>query len=701
MRPRVSVVIPCYNAAAFLGETVDSVLEQTFTELEVVIADDGSTDESVDVARRLIDANPGRQIKVVELPHAGHPSSTRNGGIEQAAAELVLCLDADDKLTPPFLERCVAALDAHPAAGIAYTDQQDFDASDKRHSVPEYDFHTLTRRNLFGIASVFRRQAWLEVGGFDPSTPYEDWNFWIACGVLGYHGIKVHGVEWLYRVRDDGRFKTYGSVRDRRTKARFVARRPGLYTPEQLQWAQLVLSDHPAAEQIRDSLGLIPEFQPSVARQQVSVVAGAGPRVSVVIPAFNLARYLPAALDSALAQEPVDGPVEVIVVDDGSTDETAAVLASYGDRIRSVRQPNGGLVAAVARGLELAAGEYIALLDADDQWPPDRLFRHVAALEANPAVGLVHGDMTLTGADGSVTHPSYFRLHGIAPSNGRVLGRLIADNFVSGGASTFRASLLPAVLPMPAQAAYPDWWIAVCAAAVSEIALVDGPANLYRFHGANMGLGAGDDDNARILGGELPWRQWLLAELAADGTVTAEHLRAAAARLNESVAAAARFGLPGLDPSVAAQLQAALELKAALGATPAAPPLLQLATRERLSLAWLAEVVAHPQLLTAFAHDAADRADATLAVLAPAGADLGPLVAMFENDELLRSDACDVTVICEPATTPARRLLAARACGRLTLSGAESPYDTLPPDAAVERVQRTTPAAGGLRTLAA
>ena len=72
MKPRVSVVIPCYNAAAFLAETVDSVLDQTLAEFELIIADDGSTDESVDVARRLIDANPGKQITVVELPHAGH-----------------------------------------------------------------------------------------------------------------------------------------------------------------------------------------------------------------------------------------------------------------------------------------------------------------------------------------------------------------------------------------------------------------------------------------------------------------------------------------------------------------------------------------------------------------------------------------------------------------------------------------------------
>ena len=273
--------------------------------------------------------------------------------------------------------------------------------------------------------------------------------------------------------------------------------------------------------------------------------------------------------------------------------------------------------------------------------------------------------------------------HGIVPTNGRVLGRLVADNFVSGGASTFRASLLEAVLPMPEQAAYPDWWVAICAAAVSEIALVDGPANLYRFHGANMGLGAGREDNSRILGRELPWRQWMLGDLSADDTVTAEHLQAAAARLNESIAAAAKFDLPGLDPSLAARVQAAFELKAALGPTSPAPPLLQLATRPRLSLAWLGEVIANPPLLTAFAHEAIDDADATLAVLAPAGADLGPLVAMFENDEQLRGDACDVTVICEPVTTPPAAC-SARACARLTLSGSEPPYDTLPLDAAVE-----------------
>src|SRR2546423_7727277 len=91
--------------------------------------------------------------------------------------------------------------------------------------------------------------------------------------------------------------------------------------------------------------------------------------VSVVVPAYNYARYLPQAIDSALGQ--THPPLEVIVVDDGSTDDTPRVLDAYGDRIRAVRQANQGAGAARNAGIAVARGEYVAFLDSDDLWRPD------------------------------------------------------------------------------------------------------------------------------------------------------------------------------------------------------------------------------------------------------------------------------------------------------------------------------------------
>jgi len=111
-------------------------------------------------------------------------------------------------------------------------------------------------------------------------------------------------------------------------------------------------------------------------------------RVSVIIPAYNYGRYIAEAIDSALAQ--TLPPLEVIVVDDGSTDTTAEVLAAYGDRIVVIRQPNQGVAAARNRGISVARGDTIAFLDADDIWKPRKLELQMARFNANPSLGLVH-----------------------------------------------------------------------------------------------------------------------------------------------------------------------------------------------------------------------------------------------------------------------------------------------------------------------
>ena len=104
------------------------------------------------------------------------------------------------------------------------------------------------------------------------------------------------------------------------------------------------------------------------------------PLVSVIIPTYNRARFLPAAIDSVLGQ--THKRVEVIIVDDGSTDDTDTVLNDYGDRIRVLRQKNAGPAIARNRGIAMATGDIIAFLDSDDLWLPTKLERQVQSLEA-------------------------------------------------------------------------------------------------------------------------------------------------------------------------------------------------------------------------------------------------------------------------------------------------------------------------------
>lgn len=123
---------------------------------------------------------------------------------------------------------------------------------------------------------------------------------------------------------------------------------------------------------------------------------------SIILPTYDRAALLPRAIASILAQ--TDGDFELIVVDDGSRDATAAVVAGIPDpRIRYVRLPeNRGLPAARNAGLAVACGAFLAFQDSDDEWMPDTLARHRRVLATRPDVDVVYGDMDRVAADGTV-----------------------------------------------------------------------------------------------------------------------------------------------------------------------------------------------------------------------------------------------------------------------------------------------------------
>lgn len=163
------------------------------------------------------------------------------------------------------------------------------------------------------------------------------------------------------------------------------------------------------------------------------------PAISVIIPAYNSASTLSRALDSVLAQTwPAH---EIIVVDDGSTDATSDIVNDYADRVRYVRQDNAGPSAARNRGVAEANGEWIAFLDADDWYYPDRLAQHAHMIELAPTLDFLVGNFDYRDSSGSLlhnsmTHCAYGREllaqygeHGQTVIEGPDLGRYIAEQF--------------------------------------------------------------------------------------------------------------------------------------------------------------------------------------------------------------------------------------------------------------------------------
>lgn len=205
--------------------------------------------------------------------------------------------------------------------------------------------------------------------------------------------------------------------------------------------------------------------------------------VSVVIPAYNAERYIAAAVDSALAQTYPN--CEVIVVDDGSTDGTPQILAGYGDRIRVHRQANGGSSAACNAGVELARGRWVAFLDADDLWLPDKTRLQV---ERCGRFAISHTDSWCFGDSLSqdVRRSSFEPLYA-----GQVLERLLVVNFITkSSVLMLRDVYLEAGGFGSSYPAVEDWplWLRVCAK--HEIGLVDEPLVRYRVHAQSKSMAA-------------------------------------------------------------------------------------------------------------------------------------------------------------------------------------------------------------------
>ena len=197
---KVSVVIPCFNQGAYLGEAIESVLAQTFQDFEILVVDDGSTDAKT---VNILNDSAWPKTRVIRSENQGL-SAARNNGIREAKGAYILPLDADDKIGPGYLADAVRILDRHPDIGIVYCEVSHFGAKEGRWDLPEYSLDKILIHNLIFCAALYRKADWEAVGGYNVNMVYglEDWDFWLSLVHIGRKVYRIPKIYFYYRLRE-------------------------------------------------------------------------------------------------------------------------------------------------------------------------------------------------------------------------------------------------------------------------------------------------------------------------------------------------------------------------------------------------------------------------------------------------------------------------------------------------------------------
>lgn len=228
--PLVSIIIPCYNYGIYLEEAVGSALNQTYKNIEVIIINDASTDPFT--IKILKDLEHCQNITIIHHKKNKGLPSTRNTGVKASGGKYILPLDADDTIDPMTVEKTTHVLENNSDLGFVYTGTRFFGDINDSYIPPKYSFYTLLYHNIVSPTSLFRKEAWEQVGGYNEEFiyGYEDWEFWINLAKHGWHGFLID--EPLFNYRKHGKSMIDSTIQKHQYIVNQILRiHHDLYTP--------------------------------------------------------------------------------------------------------------------------------------------------------------------------------------------------------------------------------------------------------------------------------------------------------------------------------------------------------------------------------------------------------------------------------------------------------------------------------------
>lgn len=197
-QPLISVIVPCYNQAQFLDECMQSVLEQTYQNWECIIVNDGSPDNTEEVALEWTK----KDVRFIYLKKDnGGLSSARNAGIEKAKGEWILPLDCDDKIGNQYLE--LAQKEFKNDYTIIYCKSHYFGDKSGEWALPKFSLTGLATQNIIFCTAFYKKEDWQKVGGYDIDMIYglEDWEFWIHILKPDSEVLQLDYLGFYYRIK--------------------------------------------------------------------------------------------------------------------------------------------------------------------------------------------------------------------------------------------------------------------------------------------------------------------------------------------------------------------------------------------------------------------------------------------------------------------------------------------------------------------
>lgn len=195
----ISIIVPCYNQAQYLDECLQSVLDQRYQDWECVIINDGSPDNTEEVAKKWVEKDS--RFTYLYKDNGGL-SSARNAGIEIASGEWILPLDCDDKISSDYLE--LAKNEFSKDYTIIYCKAEKFGFQNEIWPLPDFNIKSLAIENIIFCTAFFKKSNWKKVSGYDENLKYgwEDWEFWISLLENGGSVYQLDKICFFYRTKE-------------------------------------------------------------------------------------------------------------------------------------------------------------------------------------------------------------------------------------------------------------------------------------------------------------------------------------------------------------------------------------------------------------------------------------------------------------------------------------------------------------------